>query len=712
MYLEEYEEQFYEGLERGSVRAKGIKKALDYALEQQDVDGAFQLYEKFMNEDVMHGNSYQAIILFPEYVAYFENHPEKQQDYNHDVMWVYKWIIANVLDFPQIPLSQIEDLYEQYRDFCKRFNYNLRTYYANIAFLIQVHLGKDGVFCGMTAKQAHSEMNKCPRDSLSDCKACETSSEVSYLINNEEPEEKIIKKAQGLIEGKLTCAEQPHCALANIAEYYLEHGDLENAVKFADKAYHLINRDYANEDNLTVKKAICMTVYSHSDPNKAIKILKNVMRFVPENSNYNDLFEIYRSTYYFMHKLEEKGASHIRLRLPFRDEDIITEDNVYEIPVLKEFFYNKAKDIAVKFDERNGNTLFTDRLEKINEVDEDNFSHSQEMPDYPLLTYIRENLDDGYLPENFSLPCPDLDDDKEAFADGALDGIMLYHQRNEPGELGELEDIIRRAADGDDMCVMDSEKYFEETGNRMILLIDTVQRFIIDNQADLSAQDMFGFGVDLAVGSNNKECVKLGLSILALFGDFNEKLTEAILDLAACNEFTLFAMWAVAETENKNELVFEMAKRADGWGRIVTVDELEPETDEIKQWLLYEGVRNTIYPGYSAITCFKKADVMTLLEEGLTDENFTAVEYIITFLLLSGPTIGIKAFAEDEERIMDMFITAAENRELDEFEARGMRIILSNYENESICDRIRAMGFEPFEEEADENDDDNDDSEE
>lgn len=704
MYIEEYEEKFYEGLERGSARAKGIKKALDYALEQQDVDGAFQLYHDFMNEDVMHGNSYQAIILFPEYVAYFEEHPDKQQEYNHDLMWTYKWIIGNIQDFPQIPLSQIENIYNQYMDFCKRFNYNLRTYYGSIAFFIQLHLGKNGKFCGLTAEEAHSKMLKCPRDNLSDCVACETSAEVSYLINNDEPEEKIIKKAKGLIEGRMTCAEQPHCALANIAEYYLEHGDLTNAVKFADKAYHLINRDYANEDNLTVKKSMCMTVYAHSDPNKAIKILKNIMRFVPENSNYNDLFEIYRSTYYFLNLLDLNGASHIRLRLPFRDEEILTEDNVYEIPVLKDFFYNKAKELAEKFDERNGNTLFSERLDHINEVDTENFKFNNEMPDYPLLAYIQENLDEGYLPENFSLPSPALDDDGEAFADGALDGIILYHHQGEPTELGELEDILRRAAEGSDsITVNKTEMYFEKTGNRMVNMIDNVLNFIIDHQSELDAKNMFEYGIDLTVDSNNKETVKLGLSILSLFGNFNEKLTEAILDISTCNEFTLFGMWAMDAMENKNDLIFEMAKRADGWGRIVTVDELIPETDEIKDWILHNGMKNTIYPGYSAISCFKKADVMTLLENGLTDENFTAVEYIITFLILDGPTIGIKAFAEDEERIMDLFITAAENRELDDFEKRGLQLILTNYDNENICNRLTAMGIEPLEDNTEEN---------
>ncbi len=697
MYIEEYEEQFYEGLERGESRARGIKKALDYALEQQDVDAVFQLYQEFMNEDVMHSNSYQAIVLFPEYVAYFEEHPEKQDEYQHDVMWTYKWIIGNIIDFYQIPLSQIESIYQQYQEFCKRFHYNLRTYYDGICGFILSHLGKDASFCGLTAKQAHDEMMKCKRDELSDCVACETAQEVCYLIDMDADIEKVIQTARPLIEGQMTCAEQPHCAFTNIAEYYLEHGDLVNADKFANKAYHLINRDYANQSNLNVKKAVCMTIYAHSDSNKAYKIMKNLVRFIPENSNYNDLFEIYRGCYYFMAQLEKKGAHQIRIRLPYRDEEIASEDGFYDIPVLKEFFYKKAEAIAEKFDERNGSDEFTDRLNKQNDVDDSDFTQSEEMPDYPLLDYIRENLDDGVLPEGFRLPCPMLDEDGEAYADGAYDGIILYHRNADKAELGKLETILRNAAAGSDAAHYKTEQYFEKSDARMITLIDNVHDFILSHQEELDPNNMFRYAVRLTVDSNQKEAVKLGLSILSLFGDFSDKLIEAILDLAVCNEFTLFCMWAFDTLENKNDLVFQMAQRADGWGRIVTVDELEPETDEIRQWILHEGMRNTIYPGYSAIACFQKAGVMELLENGLTDENFAAVEYIITFLLLDGPTIGIKAFADQEDRILDLFMSAAEQRELTDFETRGLQLILDNYDNASVCDRIRALGIEPLE---------------
>ena len=239
----------------------------------------------------------------------------------------------------------------------------------------------------------------------------------------------------------------------------------------------------------------------------------------------------------------------------------------------------------------------------------------------------------------------------------------------------------------------------------VLSLADNVQNFILSNKEELDPGNLFDYAIRLTVASSSKECVKLGLTILELFGDFSDKLIEAILDLAACNEFTLYCTWAVSSLENANELIFEMAKRADGWGRIIAVNKLEPETDEIKEWLLYEGARNSIFPGYSSITVFAKAGVFDLLEQGLNDDNFSAVGFIIAFLIIEGPTIGIKAFGEDEPKIMDMFITAAENRELSDYDKQTLAIILENYDNAEICGRIEAMGIELMQEEEEGTDD-------
>lgn len=693
MMYEDYEEKYFDGLDHGEARLKGIKAALDDALQQQDSDAVMLLYDDYINEDVMHGSSYKAIIIFPEYVAYFESHPELYEEYNHNVMWSYKWIINDLDEFYQIPLEKIEDLYNHYREFCKRFNYNLRTYYDGICFFAADNLEEDVKFCGLTAKEAHAEMMKCKRDSLSDCVACETSSEVSYLMNVEKDMEKAMKKAQPLIDGKYTCAEQPHCIFANIAVASLKRGDLENAAKFAQRSFHLINRDFPHETTLFDHQSKCMLVFSHSDPNKALKLLKRLLNLLKDEPNANEQFSFYRAAYYFMYQLDRHEVEQIKLKLPFKNEEIYKEDNIYNVTDLRDFFYDKAKEIAEKFDNRNHNTLYAKRLDEKYDVQDVNFQKPLEKLDYPILDYIRENMVDGALPDDFILPEGSVDDEGDRFIDGAMDGILLYHNDPQINELGRLEDIIKDAAAGSDAAIAKTDRFFEKEDIRALTLVDNVQKYILSNQETLDANNMYKYAIYLTVSAKNKESVKIGLSILEIFCDYNDALLEAILDLAKCNEFTLFCIWAVRGLENGNELIFSIAQNVYGWGRIFAVDDIDPDTDEIKEWILNEGIKNSVYAGYSAITSFKKAEVHSLLENGLTQQQLTPVGAIIAYLVLDGPTIGIKAF-DDGDNIINMYLDSAEKLEKEEIDTKILQLIGANYDNDEIKNRIVAMGID------------------
>ena len=50
-----------------------------------------------------------------------------------------------------------------------------------------------------------------------------------------------------------------------------------------------------------------------------------------------------------------------------------------------------------------------------------------------------------------------------------------------------------------------------------------------------------------------------------------------------------------------DDLIFEIAKNVYGWGRVHACWFLEPETREIKQWFLTEGVDNGVMPPYTAL---------------------------------------------------------------------------------------------------------------
>ncbi len=681
MTLEKYEEEFFNDMEHGTSRRNGIRAAINAALETDDADGALQLYYKFMNEDIFHCDNFQATLLFPEYLAYFERHPELQDKYQHDMMWSYKWIINNFDSFYQVPLKQVESIFNQYADFCKRFHYSLRTYYEFLGLFIQDSIEPDQPFCGVTARQAHQKMMKSKRDSLSDCHACELDKEATYYLEVENDIEKALKVIQPVFDGEYSCAEVPHVTYAKFAEHYFENGDLKNAMLYTTKSYRLIDKKYGDDGGMITSKAKCALRTAYVDPKKALKMLKKTLPFIKDNNNGDECFHFFRAAYHTMLCLENKGRNHIQIKLPFKDEEIFREDGIYSVSELKAFMFDKAKFYADQFDERNGNTLFNNLLNRTYSFDDSDIEKPSEL-DIPVLEYIEEYIDDGCLPDSFALPRKKpKSDNKMIYGNGAQDGFEYFHTKIPQDELGELEEIIQLAGKGEvPSALKKTEKYFSNDENRRALhLINAVQNFIIDNETSLNLDEIYRFGVWLTVRTKNYEAVKLGLSILEVFSDYNEHLLEAITELAACDEFTLFCIWAVRKLDNGNELIFEMAKHTFGWGKILAVDHLEPTTDEIKEWLLYEGIKTDIHPGYLAIKCFEGADVHTLLEKGLTQEQLTPVGMIIMFLIEDGPSIGIRVF-DDGDNIIKMYLNNAERLECSEIDEKVIEIIQKGYE--------------------------------
>lgn len=691
MDIKDYEREFYENLERGEVRRNGIRRALDTALEKQDWKNAFDLYYEFISEDTFHCDMYQAVIVFPEYLALFENHPEYQDDYCYDVMWAYKWIVGNFVDFYQISMEQINNILSHYESFCEKFGYSKRTYYQNIWNFMEIYFERNYKFRGMDIKEYHNKAVKSRDDILSDCDACELDDEIRYILSVENDVEKALKKAKPILSGKLKCSEVPHVTYKRFAQYYFKNGDLENAKKYIDKAYRLINRDFGNDTSLISPKGICIMIMAYTDVEKALKAFKKAFPMLDSIKNGLDNFDFYCGAYHLMLQLEKKGRKTVRMNFPFKSEPIYNEKGEYSVTELKDFMYSKAKYYADKFDERNGNSKFNNNLNTEYEFDYSKFKPNDEL-DVPVLDYIRESMSNGALPEDFSLPSKPVNEQGMKFADGAMDGILMYHTGAKSIELSEdIKEIIKQAADGaTKKSTAKIEKYFNKTDNRMLSLIDNLQRFILDNTESLDPNNMYKFAIELTVGSKNKEAVKFGLSILELFSEYNDALLQAILDIALCDEFTLYCIWAVRNLENGNNIIFDIAKKTQGWGHIHAVDALKADTDEIKEWLLNYGCINNVLPQYSAAVCFEEAGVEEMLENGLTQEQLTPVGNIISYLINEGPVVGISGF-ENADEIINNYLNNAEKLECSENDNQIIEDISKHYENDEIkarCDEL------------------------
>ncbi len=263
----------------------------------------------------------------------------------------------------------------------------------------------------------------------------------------------------------------------------------------------------------------------------------------------------------------------------------------------------------------------------------------------------------GELPSSFSVQNHKGHSDEEiAWADGAWDGVCYYHNPLETPDLTPMTLVLRRGASHVFAhAKMALPEVFPDADHSMLAYIDAMHDWILDHSKELAAHNLYLFARHLLFYSSEVESVKLALSLMAIISNpSDEDARQAVRELAASDEFTLFALFAVSNWNNKNEEIFHIAQRVHGWGRIHAVERLEPTTDEIRRWLLFEGVNNNVMPEYSALTVAKKIGFLEIVQAAdRNSEDFIAAGKILQALIEceGGPTVGIEAYEHEEELV-------------------------------------------------------------
>lgn len=263
------------------------------------------------------------------------------------------------------------------------------------------------------------------------------------------------------------------------------------------------------------------------------------------------------------------------------------------------------------------------------------------------------------LPGDFSLDYNGLDTGKLRFAEGAQDGICMYHTNVQPGDVGPLHEILALIAAGYLGAGQRLEEFFRPGGPTMLPLIDGMQDWIVTHKEELDPDGLYRFALRTMKESRNRECVKFALSLLELVQN-REEDRQVTATLALCDEFTLYSMYVIRGWENGNQEMFRLARQVHGWGRIFLVHELEPDTPEIQSWLFREGWRNTILTNYSARVCAQKSGLAGLLaQESITGEEYVAARALVTELLCDSPLPGASGMEEGEQLLRDFLRHAA-----------------------------------------------------
>ena len=264
---------------------------------------------------------------------------------------------------------------------------------------------------------------------------------------------------------------------------------------------------------------------------------------------------------------------------------------------------------------------------------------------------------DGSLPENFSLLQEETDG--ISWADGAMDGVFLYHTARNEGSIEPLKDIIFQISEGK----------FEEADNNlnnlnfsMVSIKIPLLKWIFQERENINADNLYKFAISQLTTSKNKECIKFSLSVLSLIGVENDAETlEKIKILALSDEFTLYCLNIIEHLENSNNEIFEIAKKVKGWGTIHSIPYLEVTNNEMKEWILEKGCHNEVVPSYTALTCAKKINLLEILnEENISNKRFNNISYLVAALLDEGAATGISAL-ENKEVLIEKYLEKAKD---------------------------------------------------
>jgi len=275
--------------------------------------------------------------------------------------------------------------------------------------------------------------------------------------------------------------------------------------------------------------------------------------------------------------------------------------------------------------------------------------------------------EEGILSEDFTLPEPDSSDDanninnaKIRFAPGAMDGISIFHMQHssntESEEYKQIVNSIQLASKGAYEKANQLIDTFAVKGH-MISYIDDMQNYIIEQKGELDAKNIYHFALHLILHGTKPEAVKAGMSMMELFNtNQNEKLKQIFRTLALSDEFTLYAGYLMRDWDNSNQEIFEAVKKVRGWGRVFLINFfLEADNEEIQHWLLLNGVHNEVLPNYSAMVCYRNAQVYERLEKPMLLEEYRGVADIFDALLDDEPEPGISCF-ENSAEVLDKFL--------------------------------------------------------
>jgi len=270
------------------------------------------------------------------------------------MVWMYKYVLNHVIEFPGIDRQQIISLLADFRERLRAAGGSERTYW----FL------RDSVAWGLKDAQMLKESlfrwREYPSDEFCNCPACEEDFRID-LFSFLEQYKSAVGVAQFILRQKMICAEVPHLTLAKVLYPLSRLGFYEKAHEAHIKGYRMIYD----------KPGLADRVFDHirylagvGNLKKAAALFEKHLKDTLDMHGADKTFNISMSSWLLMKRLLSKGKKILSLRLP-RQSDLFQPDGIYDVEQLQTHFKEITEDVAARLDARNGNDFYAGEIQRV-----------------------------------------------------------------------------------------------------------------------------------------------------------------------------------------------------------------------------------------------------------------------------------------------------------------------------------------------------------
>ncbi len=269
-----------------------------------------------------------------------------------------------------------------------------------------------------------------------------------------------------------------------------------------------------------------------------------------------------------------------------------------------------------------------------------------------LYQKIYQELEEkGSLFPDFTLR-PPKESQEYTFIDGFLDGVGYHHAYVPMPVPRPLKKVFRLASQGDGVAAENCLKaFFADPDEILLPYMDALGSWLYRHQDALDVHNLLDFAWNLMERSGEIECIKTALFLTAQSRHpWEEKDKERLRELGQADEFTFHVLRNMENWENRDAEIFRLAQKVHGWGRIFAVHQLQPCNEEVKAWLLHEGIDNIILPEYSSLEAAQKINLTEVVKNSQPDSaDLLDAGKILCSMIKGGPVPGIEAYHGKKE---------------------------------------------------------------